>query len=647
MEYLDFDLEIGTGDGLTYPVSVRSPAGEAREIMTFPYNRDRMELRLKDLEIALLRSSSIARQILPPELQSVQDMGKDFFNALFCGEVRSRYDVTQTIAREQNKGLRVRLRIQSGELSALPWEYLYDPRVSEYVCLSTSTPLVRYLDVPQAVRPMKVDLPLRILGMICSPADLPALNVAQEKKRMEEALADLQQRGLVKLTWLSGETWSDLQDALVEDTWHVFHFIGHGGFDVHRDEGYLAFTGENGKTHPMHATELARLLADHHDLCVVVLNACQSARSSWESVFSSTAAVLVRRGITCTLAMQFSISDNAAIELARRFYTRLAKGSPVDTALTEARKSLSIAFAHSVEWGTPVLFMRSPDGKLFDSPQTTQHIEQDTGPIPKPPETELPVINPVHGRVRRVGERIWVELVPGVEMGFVRVNEGNFQMGSDPKKDSDAFEREQPLHLTWLEDFWIGRYPVSHMQYSAFINALGRSEPVDWKHNKMPDDKGLHPVVNVSWDEAMAFCSWAGFKLPTEAQWEKAARGTDGRKYPWGNTPPDREHCNIYGWFNGTTPGNQFGVTSESPYGCRDMAGNVREWCADWFSNSYYEKSPTRNPIGPAFGRERVVRGGSWLDDGSTVRCAYRHGENPNNKFEDLGFRVVLLSSSL
>jgi len=220
-------------------------------------------------------------------------------------------------------------------------------------------------------------------------------------------------------------------------------------------------------------------------------------------------------------------------------------------------------------------------------------------------------------------------------------------MGSDPKKDNDAFEREQPLHLIWLDDFWIGRYPVSYIQYSAFINALGRSEPVDWKYNKMPDDKGLHPVVNVSWDDAMAFCSWAGFKLPTEAQWEKAARGTDGRIYPWGNTPPDREHCNIYRWFNGTTPGNQFGVTGESPYGCRDMAGNVREWCADWFSSIYYTNSPIRNPIGPALGRERVVRGGSWLDDGATVRCAYRHGKNPNNSFEDLGFRVVLLSSSL
>jgi len=391
MDYLDFDLEIGTGNGIAYPVSVRSPAGEVREVMNFPYTRDQIELRLAQLRIALLSSASIARQVLPPELQSVQEMGKDFFNALFSGDIRSQYDQSQRIAFDQGKGLRIRLRIQPAELSALPWEYLYDPRNCEYVCLSSRTPLVRYLEVQQAVRLIKIAPPLRILGMVCSPSNMAALKVEQEKHRVEEALASLRERGQVELVWLNGETSNDLQDALLEGRWHVFHFIGHGDFDYERDEGYLMFTAENGKAHRMHATELARLLADHREMQVVVLNACQGARSSWESVFSSTAAVLVRRGIACAVAMQFSITDTAAVELAQRFYSTLARGLPVDMALTEARKSISVNHRNSVEWGTPVLFMRAPNGLLFQVQVTsTPNKPTSTKTIrPKAPKKEV------------------------------------------------------------------------------------------------------------------------------------------------------------------------------------------------------------------------------------------------------------------
>lgn len=365
MEYLDFDVEIGIGDGLQYPLSVRSPAGEARGTMNFPYDRDRLELHMKDLEIALLRSASITRLHLPSQLHMVQQMGMDFYNSLFTGDIRTLYDVSKHIASSKKMGLRIRLRIHSSELSALPWEYLYDPHACEYLCLSNSTPLVRYLEVEQPVRPIAVTLPLRVLGMVCSPSNLLPLDVEEEKSRVNDALADLIENGLVELVWLKGETWTDLQAALLEESWHIFHFIGHGNFNADRDEGYLAFKGPDGKAQNMHATELARLLADHRDLRIVVLNACKGAYSSWESVFSSTASVLVRRGIACTIAMQFPITDNAAVELSKWFYTMLAKGLPVDAALTEARKALSITAPNSVEWGTPVIFMRSPDGTLF------------------------------------------------------------------------------------------------------------------------------------------------------------------------------------------------------------------------------------------------------------------------------------------
>lgn len=364
--YLDFEIEIGSGSGRDYPVAVvRSPAGEAEETMHFPFDELALDNRLKDLQIALLRSGGSRRQALSAEEQHVQAFGRDLFNALLTGEVRSRYDISCREARQQGKGLRLKLRIQPPELAALPWEFLYDPRQAEYVCLSLDTPLIRYLELPQPVQPLFVTPPLRILGMIASPRDLPALDVARERQRLEAAVRTLQADGLVNLTWLEGQTWSDLQRALRSGPWHIFHFIGHGGFDRQTDEGMVALADENGVTHFLRATELARLLADHHSLRLVLLNSCEGARSSERDIFSSTAAILVRRGIPAVLAMQYEITDRAAIEFTRTFYEALATKLPIDAAVTEARKAISLAVTNSIEWGTPVLYMRAPQGIIF------------------------------------------------------------------------------------------------------------------------------------------------------------------------------------------------------------------------------------------------------------------------------------------
>ncbi len=142
MDYLNFELEIRLVRGREYEVSVRSPAGEAREIMRFPYDKLALENKLKDLQIALLCSGGKRRRVASPQEQAVQDFGLDLFNALIANEVRIRYDVSQGLAAREDKGLRLILRIQEPELAALPWEFLYDPRKGEYVCLSRSTPPV-------------------------------------------------------------------------------------------------------------------------------------------------------------------------------------------------------------------------------------------------------------------------------------------------------------------------------------------------------------------------------------------------------------------------------------------------------------------------------------------------------------------------
>lgn len=372
--YADFEIEIGLGTGRSYPVAViRSPAGEARGTMEFPYDEVALDSRLKDLQVALLRSGGARRKVLTPEESGVRKFGEDIFDALLAGEARSRYDVSCRDARRRGQGLRLKLRIRPPELALLPWEYLYDSRVGEYICLSRDTPVVRFLETTQPIEPLKVTPPLRILAMIVGPQDLPQLNTDRERERVERALAPLQRAGLVELVWLHGGTWRDLQRAMRGGPWHIFHFVGHGGFDTGAQEGVLSLVDEQGRAQRLLATEVGRLLADHHSLRLVMINACEGARASREDIFSSTAAVLVRRGLPAVLAMQHEITDRAAIEFARAFYESLAEGLPVDASVGEARKAVSLAVANTMEWGTPVLYMRTPDGVIFEIPPSTHH----------------------------------------------------------------------------------------------------------------------------------------------------------------------------------------------------------------------------------------------------------------------------------
>jgi tetratricopeptide (TPR) repeat protein len=384
VSYLDFEVEIAQGRGREYPVAVvKSPAGEAREMMRFPFDELALENRLNALQLALLRSGGSRRQVLSSEEHTVQDFGRELFNALVTGEARSRYDVSVGAARQQGKGLRLKLRILPPELAKLPWEFLFDPREAEYVCLSRDTPVVRYLELPQPVQPLLVQPPLRILGMVVSPRDLPALDVAREKQRVETALGDLQHQRLIDLHWLAGQTWRDLQRAMRSGPWHIFHFIGHGGFDSTADEGVIALADENGCVHRMLATELGRLLSDHRSLRLVLLNSCEGARGSEHDVFSSTAAILVRRGLPAVVAMQYEITDRAAVEFARSFYEALAEGLPVDAAVAEARKAISLAVTNTVEWGTPVLYMRAPQGAIFQLPEAPRARQRSPQPAPE------------------------------------------------------------------------------------------------------------------------------------------------------------------------------------------------------------------------------------------------------------------------
>jgi formylglycine-generating enzyme required for sulfatase activity len=233
---------------------------------------------------------------------------------------------------------------------------------------------------------------------------------------------------------------------------------------------------------------------------------------------------------------------------------------------------------------------------------------------------------------------------------------GSFWMGSR----SSEQENERPCHQVFLDEYWIGRYPVTNSQFVAFTEQSGYLTEYEIKNSdaswRSPRGNGTtihgkedHPVTRITWKDACAFCDWLSrvtrrhYCLPTEAQWEKAACGTDGRTYPWGESLPTRDLCNVKGLFGDTTPVGKFSLQGDSPYGCADMAGNVWEWCMDGYDESFYLVSPPRNPVGPDHFDFRMLRGGSWDARPARARCACRNRRNPGLGDSDFGFRVVML----
>lgn len=364
-EYEDFEIEIRAQvDGAHAVRVLRSPSGEAQAVMQFPFDELGLENQLHKVEIEMLRSRSVGRRRPSQQERAAEELGSRLYEALFDGTVLLRWERSREIAEQSDRDLRLKLRIEDPKLASVPWEFLFDKSRGEFVTLSTRYSLVRYLNLPQPRSPLPIQLPLKILGVVSSPDDLPTLDVEAERLEVAEALETPVRKGLVVLNWLPGQGWRDLQRAMAVGQWHVVHFIGHGQFDPQTDEGAVAMVGRDGRARAISATILGRLLADHKSLRLAVLNACEGARGGTWDIFSSASAILVRRGIPAVLAMQFEISDLSAIEFSRTFYTYLGEGFPVDRAVTEARKAMSVV-AQGPEWGTPVLYMNTTSGRIF------------------------------------------------------------------------------------------------------------------------------------------------------------------------------------------------------------------------------------------------------------------------------------------
>ncbi len=293
---------------------------------------------------------------------------------------------------------------------------------------------------------------------------------------------------------------------------------------------------------------------------------------------------------------------------------------PGDTYLGGVREEEAIAYyrQHLSRLGGEIR-----PAQRQDEPQAKP---QAPTPDPQPPSTRLPF-----------------------EPEMILIPAGEFLMGSDPKKDEYARENEQPQHALSLPDYYMAKTPVTNTQYVAFVQASGYKPPEHWQNKQPPHGQENHPVVNVSWDDAVAYCRWLAkttgkpYRLPGEAEWEKGARGTDGRIYPWGNEW-DANRCNSSeGGKGGTTPVDAY-PAGASPYGLLDMSGNVWEWCSTIWQGTAYpfqvqdewtKVYPDRTDV------LRVLRGGSFIDNDRRVRCASRYWSSPHHGVINIGFRVV------
>jgi formylglycine-generating enzyme required for sulfatase activity len=236
---------------------------------------------------------------------------------------------------------------------------------------------------------------------------------------------------------------------------------------------------------------------------------------------------------------------------------------------------------------------------------------------------------------------------------MVFIPEGNFKMGCNPDHNGgfSCLPDELPLHTVKLDGYYIDKFEVTNAQYAACVKSEACESPSDFSSETQASyfDKSSYanyPVVYVSWNDAEAYCKWAGKRLPTEAEWEKAARGSTVKTYPWGDKDPSCTLANVY---NNVSSSDCVGDTSAvgslpdgaSQYGALDMAGNVWEWVSDWYSENYYNESPSENPTGPASSAYKVLRGGGWSSNWVVQRTASRSFDPDFNKSKDAGFRCA------
>jgi formylglycine-generating enzyme required for sulfatase activity len=540
----------------------------------------------------------------------------------------------------------IRLDIDEGapELHALPWELLEEIDVDGTAWLlsaNTRTPFSRYLGGGWEPGAPVRELPLRVLVAIANP-DCKGSNYALEPvseegewQLLQEALFEVQGAGLVDIVRLPAPcTLARLERFLRKDSYHILHFLGHGSYDDQDGRAMLFMADAQNKVAPVYETDFAamisRLLVDRDSspgLRLIFLASCQTATRSDADAFAGFAPHLVRGNVPAVLAMQGKIQMDTARAFTHTFYRQLLQHGLVDLACNEARATLLTEQYYGAQ--TPVLFSRLPGNRLVELPQ---------------------------GNRRPVIER------QPFEPETVYVTAGTFRMGRTA--GPGVRDNESPPADVNLPAYRIGRYPVTNAQYLDFVRETRRpvKDKTGWElanvgKRPRPGTEDW-PVVGISWDDAVEYCAWLKkktdrrYRLPSEAEWEYAARGGDGRLYPWGDRF-ESSNCNYASTGIGApTPVGRYSPDGDSPWRCADMAGNVWEW-----TNTLWGRTPQdpdyAYPYEPGDGREnnaalepfrelRICRGGSFADSPERVTCTARARNQADSSNRRRGFRVAM-----
>lgn len=309
----------------------------------------------------------------------IEEIGSRLFDALLQGDVRRLFDRSHSRANDAradgtSRGIRLRILLDLKDkdarpLAALPWELLHDPLNHIFYGHGGQHLLVRHPEAPRPIEPLAVAPPLRVLLIPSTPKDFPPLNLKAETKALEEALERDDRTGV---TVLRPPTINGLREILQKETFHVLHFMGHGAFSAETGQGWLYFEDGSRKSHPVDGTFFSALLQEFPHVRLVVLNACRTAQvagSPGVAPYGTLGTALSLAGVPAVVAMQYSISDSGAILFSKTFYQTLASGAPVDLAVGLARRELYASKYPAIEWAVPVLFLRSPDGRIFDVPR--------------------------------------------------------------------------------------------------------------------------------------------------------------------------------------------------------------------------------------------------------------------------------------
>ena len=384
MIYQNFDLEIISPQGGQLCARVlESPQGDCPFMsVNWPFDADEENALLAEIYGGLRQ-----RRARSSKGGTIQDFGGKLFDAVIAGDIEHLFLSSLDTAARAGQGLRIRLRLpEDSDLHTRPWEFLFDTECGEFLAVREQTPLIRYLPVAQPIPPITVEGPLRILVALASPTDHPRLDIAREWEILCQALEPSITAGRLELRRVPGNcTFDNLRDSLRHFNTHIFHFVGHGL------PGALVLEHESGRGLEMEATHLRSAFPSGALPRLIVLNACSGAISE-DVPFSGLAQGFLKQGVPAVVAMQASITDNAALIFTRYFYRDLIETGAVDASLTEARLRMQ-GNGHPIEWGTPVLYMRALSGQLF-KPAASQAEEKKPFEMPGLASAPPPRIEP-------------------------------------------------------------------------------------------------------------------------------------------------------------------------------------------------------------------------------------------------------------